>query len=192
MSFTIMTAAAPFIAVELLGGTRSDVALLLGPLLGGAVLSFVIVPWVSRRLGWEKGLFIASLGLAAVYSLSAGLGQGFIGSPMTTAMIIFALGGPMTAVLLGLEGEAITSCARERGGDLVSTYFGVFNFIVKALNGVALLMAGLLTDMRADWGPLAVRLMAGTAGTCLLICAVVSFLSRPKKPMSPEPREDTD
>lgn len=189
MSFTIMTAAAPFIAVDLLGGSRSDVPLLLGPLLGGAVVSFVLVPKISRRIGWERGLMIASLGLAGVYGLSATLGSGLIGTPMTTAMVIFTLGGPMTAVLLGLEGEGITACARERGGDLVSTYFGVFNFVVKGLNGVALLIAGALADLtRTDWGITAVRLMGGAAGACLLICSVAYFFIRPKAPISIDER----
>ncbi len=183
MSFTIMTAAAPFIAVDLLGGRLGDVALLLGPLLGGAVLSFVAVPWISRRWGWEKGLLVASLALGVVYALSGGLGRGVIGTPMQTAMVIFALGGPMTAVLLGLEGEAITACARERGGSaLVSTYFGVFNFVVKALNGVALLMAGVLADLsRGDLGPLAVRLMSVVAGGCLVLCAIAYYFIWPRR-----------
>lgn len=181
MSFTIMTAAAPFIAVDLLGGSRSDVALLLGPLLGTAVVSFTVVPRISRRFGWERAMVASSLALAAVYSLAAGLGQGVVGSPVTTAAIIFSLGGPMTAVLLGLEGEAITTCARERGGDLVSTYFGVFNFMVKALNGVALLLAGALADLsRGELGSTAVRLMGVTAGGCLVICAGLYFVIRPR------------
>lgn len=182
MSFTIMTAAAPFIAVEVLGGTVGDVSLLLGPLLGTAVLSFVLVPRISRKIGWERGLLFASLALGLIYCSSAALGRGLIGSPVTTAMIIFGLGGPMSAVLLGLEGEAITACARERGDDVVSTYFGVFNFIVKALNGVALLLAGVLVDLsRGELGVIAVRLMSVVAGCCLFLCAGGYFLIRPRK-----------
>lgn len=183
MSFTIMTAAAPFIAVDLLGGTRGDVAKLLGPLLGTAVLSFAIVPKISQRWGWERAYFVASVALAAVYGCSGGLGLALIGTPLTTAMVIFALAGPMTAVLLGLEGEAITDCAREKGGDAVATYFGVFNFVVKALNGVALLLAGYLADLsRGDLGATAVRMMAIVAGGCLFVCAVAYLVIKPKRP----------
>jgi Na+/melibiose symporter-like transporter len=179
MAFTIMTAAAPFIAVDLLGGSRSDVALLLGPLLGAAVLTFVVVPRISRSWGWERALALASLTLAGVYCLSAGLGRSVVGTPLTTAMVIFGLAGPMTAVLLGLESEAIAACAQERGGDAVSTYFGVFNLVVKALNGVALLLAGLLADAsRGETGSLAVRLMPIAAGGCLLLCLALSFAIR--------------
>lgn len=179
MAFTIMTASAPFIAVDLLGGRRGDVALLLGPLLGGAVLSFALVPKLSRRLGWEKALTAASMALGGVYCLSAGLGAAVLGTPLTTAMVIFGLGGPMTAVLLGIEGEAITACARERGGEVVATYFGVFNLVVKALNGVALLLAGVLADLsRGDLGVTAVRLMPIVAGACLFLCTALSYAVR--------------
>lgn len=189
MSFTIMTAAAPFIALRLLGGSRGDVSLLLGPLLGVAVLSFPLVPAVSRRLGWERGLLAASIALGAIYGLSALLGRGVVGSPVTTAMIVFGLAGPMTAVLLGLESEGITACARERGGDATSTYFGVFNLVVKSLNGVALLLAGALADLsRGPTGPLAVRAMSLVAGACIFLCAVAYFLIRP--PAAAEPRPD--
>jgi Na+/melibiose symporter-like transporter len=182
MSFTIMTAAAPFIAVQLLDGSRSDVAKLLGPLLGMAVLCFAAVPWISKRFGWERALVAASLLLGVIYCLSGGLGRGIIGTPMITAMVIFGLGGPMTAVLLGLEAEAITACARERGGDVVATYFGVFNFIVKALNGVAMLSAGYLADLsRGDLGPLAVRMMSLIAGGCLFLCVGLYFILRPRR-----------
>jgi len=65
---------------------------------------------------------------------------------------------------------------------VVSTYFGVFNFLVKTLNGVALLIAGILADLsRGDFGPFAVRLMSLCAGGCLFICAVGYFLLRPRK-----------
>jgi Na+/melibiose symporter-like transporter len=181
MSFTIMTAAAPFIAVDLLGGTRGQVALLLGPLLAVAVPCFAGVPAISRRLGWERGLLVASLLLAGVYCLCGGLGRGIVGSPLVTAAIIFGLGGPMTAVLLGLEAEAIADCARERG-DAVATYFGVFNLVVKAFNGVAMLAAGVLADLSlGDLGPVAVRLMGLSAGACLFVCAGIHLLIRPRR-----------
>lgn len=184
MSFTIMTAAAPFIAIDLLGGTRGDVAALLGPLLGTAILTFTIVPWISKRWGWERAYLVASLALAAVYACSGGLGLALIGTPLTTAMLIFGLGGPMTAVLLGLEGEAITDCARERGGDAVATYFGVFNFVVKALNGVALLVAGYLADLsQGDLGSTAVRMMSLVAGGCLFVCAIAYVLIKSRRPV---------
>lgn len=188
MSFTIMTAAAPFIALRLLGGSRGDVSLLLGPLLGVAVLSFPFVPAVSRRLGWERGLLVASIALGLVYGLSALLGRGVVGSPVTTAMIVFGLAGPMTAVLLGLESEGITACARERGGDVTSTYFGVFNLVVKSLNGVALLLAGSLADLsRGPTGPLAVRAMSVVAGACIFLCAAAYFVIRPRAVAAPRP-----
>jgi glycoside/pentoside/hexuronide:cation symporter, GPH family len=181
MSFTIMTAAAPFIAIRLLGGSRSDVSVLLGPLLGVAVVCFPLVPWVSRRLGWERGLLLSSIALAAVYAFSALLGEGIVVSPVFTAMVVFGLAGPMTAVLLGLESEAITTCARERGGDVVSTYFGVFNLVVKSLNGVALLLAGTLADLsRGEMGTLAVRLMSVVAGFCIFACVGLHLAIRPK------------
>lgn len=183
MSFTMMTAAAPFIAVDLLHGEKSDVGLILGPLLGVAIPAFLVTPWISRRLGWEKAVMIASVALGVIYLTTAGLGSGIIGSPLTTAMILFALGGPMVAVLLGLEGEAITACADEKGGDAVSIYFGVYNFLVKAMNGVAIFAAGILADqVRGGLGAQGVRYMAMVAGGSLFVGVVAYFFLRVKTP----------
>lgn len=183
MSFTIMTAAAPFIAVDLLEGEKSDVGLILGPLLGVAIPAFLITPWISRKLGWEKAVMVASIGLGVVYVTTAGLGVAIVGTPLHTAMILFALGGPMVAVLLGLEGEAITACADEKGGDAVSIYFGVYNFLVKAMNGVAIFVAGVLADqVRGGLGATGVRYMAMVAGGSLLVGVVAYFFLRVKTP----------
>jgi len=184
MSFTIMTAASPFIAEDLLGGDKGDIAKVMGPLLLTAIPFFFLVPAVSRRIGWLKGMLYASLGLAIIYSLSGFLGQTVIGSPLTTASILFAFGGPMVALLLGLEGEGIVDCAEERGGGAqIGIYWGVFNFAVKTLNGIALLAAIMLATMTKaeSWGNTAIRAMSFTAGTCLLGGILFYFLIAPSK-----------
>ncbi len=184
MSFTIMTAASPFIAEDLLGGDKTDIAWVMGPLLLTAVPFFFLVPAVSRRIGWLKGMLYASLGLAVIYSLSGFLGHTVIDSPMTTASLLFALGGPMVALLLGLEGEGIVDCAEERGGAArIGIYWGVFNFAVKTLNGVALLAAMILATMtKAEaWGNTAIRAMSFTAGACLLGGMLCYFIIAPSK-----------
>ena len=85
-------------------------------------------------------------------------------------MIIFALAGPGVAILLGVEGEAITTCAERQGGGKVSMYFGVYNFIVKALNGVAIAVTGILADLsNGALGVWAVRLMPFFAGGSLVV-----------------------
>ena len=184
MSFTIMTAAAPFIAEDLLGGGEQDVAKILGPLLGTGIICFVFVPWASRKFGWERGMLIGSVGLAPVYIFSGVLGQGIVGSPMFTAGLLFAFGGPMIALLLGLEGEGVVDCARQNGGsDSVSIYWGVFNFIIKGLNGMAIFIAASLSELKGnlateanpDGGVIAVRWMSFIAGGCLLV-GVLAYL----------------
>ena len=185
MSFTIMTAGAPFIAVELLGGTLGDVALLLGPLLVVSIPSFYLAPKLSQLWGWEKAIALASVALGIVYAFVGSLGDAWIGTPMITAMVIFALGGPMVAILLGLEGEAITACAEERGGDSISIYFGVYNFLVKAMNGLAIMIAGILAErIRLDEGTFtgvdAVRAMGFVAGGCLFLGVVLYLMARPR------------
>jgi Na+/melibiose symporter-like transporter len=175
MSFTVITAGAPFIARDLLGGSLSDVPRIMGPFLGTAIPFFMFTPWISRRLGWERAVMLASVALGAVYALSAGLGEAWIGDdPMTSAMIVFGLAGPMAAIVLGLEGEAVTACVAERGtgaGEITSVYFGVFNFVVKALNGVAIAFSGLLVDMidMPEYGTLAVRGLSIAAGGLLFL-----------------------
>ncbi len=180
MAFTMVTAAAPFIARDLLGGTLKDVPMILGPFLGTAIPFFIAVPMISRRWGWEKAVMASSLLLGVVYALASGLGHGIVGTPLHTAMIVFALGGPMAAVLLGLEGEAIVACATERpdNGEATSIYFGVFNLIVKSLNGVAIFASGALVELsvRPEVGPAAIRWMTLLAGGLLCLGMVGYFL----------------
>ena len=186
MSFTVMTAAAPFIVEHLLGGSDGDVPMLLGPFLGTAIPFFVAVPWISRRLGWQKGVVVASLALGGVYAATGVLGEGLLGSPWITAGAVFALGGPTAAVLLGLEAEAITACARERGGDVVSLYFGVYNMVVKGLNGLAMVLTGALIGLsKTEMGSDAIRGMGPMAGGLLALGVVGYFALRPRGPLSP-------
>ena len=182
MSFTVMTAAAPFIAINLLGGSTKDVAVLLGPFLLTAVLGFVGVPRLTLRLGWEKAVLVATLLLGVAYAGAGLLGSAVIGSPIVTAMLVFAAAGPMASVLLGLEAEAITSSAAEHEAEVTSVYFGVYNFVVQILNGLAVLVTALLAEAIPTHGALAVRGMGFTAGGMLILGVVLYLAARPPKP----------
>jgi glycoside/pentoside/hexuronide:cation symporter, GPH family len=182
MSLTIMTSAAPFIAEDLLGGTAADVAKLMGPLLVTAFLFFLVTPYLSRRFGWQNVLVVASIVLGFLYVSTGGIGISLVHSPMVTAALVFSAAGPMIAVLLGLEGEAITACANEKGDGQVSMYFGVYNFLVKAANGLAIYVAGIFAELsRASLGPTGIRFMAMSAGAFLFVGVVLYFFIRPKK-----------
>lgn len=185
MSLTIMTAAAPFIAERLLGGSLKDVALLLGPFLLTAILTFSAVPRVARRLGWERATLGGTLALAIAYLGAGLLGQAWIGSKMTTAMLVFACAGPGCAFILGLEGEAIARCAQLGPSKSTSAYFGIFNFVVKALNGFALFATGILAEEGSQWSVRAMPMLAGVL--CLL--GVGLYLTFDKS--DPEPRGAT-
>ena len=50
MSFAIMTAAAPFIAQDLLGGSERDSAALMGPLIGAAIPFFFFCTKTSNKI----------------------------------------------------------------------------------------------------------------------------------------------
>ncbi len=172
MALTIISAAAPFVCERLLGGSDADVSKLMTPFLGTAIPCFALVPTFARRLGWEKAMLVASLGLALVYLGVAFLGSALVGTPMTTAMLLFGLGGPMVAVLLGLESEAIANCARETEGNKTSLYFGMFNLGVKGLNGVATFLTSLLVTLstdRPDLASSATRAMGVLAATLLFV-----------------------
>ena len=180
MSFSVMSAAGPYIVEKLLGGDEADLKFVMGPFLLSALVCFGIVPYCSRKLGWERAVAYASLALGVVYVGTAFLGQGIVGSPTMTAGVLFGLGGPMAAVLLGLEGEAVTACAREAGGDLTAIYFGVFNLVVKAMNGVAVVLTGLLTDQALRGEIWAVRAMGLMAGCMLAVGVALYYLLKPK------------
>lgn len=183
MALTVVSAAAPFVCATLLGGTDGDVAKLMTPFLGGAIPCFALVPWFARRMGWERAMLYASIALSVVYVGIAALGKGVVGSPMTTAMILFGLGGPPVAVLLGLEGEAVAKCARASDPKSVSLYFGMFNLCVKALNGLALGLVSIVVTF-AQENPAeaagATRIMGVIAGGVLFLGVGLYFAVRPK------------
>lgn len=176
MSLTVMTAAAPYVAEVLLGGSIQDVSLLLGPFLVAALPTFYFVPKLSRRLGWEKSTLLGVIVLSLAYLGAGLLGRGIIGTPMTTAMIVFACAGPGSALVLGLEGEAIARCAQASRYRSTGIYFGVYNFIVKALNGLALFLTGTLAEMATTWSVRAMPLLAGA----LCVTGVLVYLMIPK------------
>lgn len=190
MAFTVITAAAPFIvgggeenSVGLLGGTDTDVAKIMAPFLGTAIPCFAFAPMLSRRFGWQRVVVIASLALAVVYAGAAGLGESWFGTPWTTAMVLFGCGGPMAAVILALEAEAINECARETGGEVTSLYWGVFNFLIKALNGVAWYLTSELVVRTNDpaYGADAVRAMPFLAGILLVLGVTGYLVARPRR-----------
>lgn len=183
MSFTVMTSAAPYIAEKLLLGTIGDVAKLLGPFLLAAVPAFIFVPRLSARFGWEKTTVIATITIGIAYAGAGLLGKGIVGSPMTTAMLVFAAAGPGAAVVLGLEGEAIARSAEVSEFRSTSMYFGVYNFIVKALNGLALYFTGMLAQ---DGTVAAVRAMPMIAGG-LCVAGVVLYLAMKRQGTAPLP-----
>lgn len=188
MAFTVITAASPFIAVALLGGTEQDVARLMAPLMVTAVPSALFLVGPAARRGWQRAVTGASLGLAVVYAGAGALGRAVIGSPMTTAMVLFALAGPMVAVILGLEAKAIVDCAREQeqraGGERTSLYFGVFNLVVKGLNGLASMCVGFLVSLshRPGWETGAVRGMGLLAGGLLALGVLGYFALAGRRP----------
>ncbi len=180
MSLTIMTAAAPYIAEKVLGGSLGDVTMLLGPFLVSAVPTFIFVPRISRKLGWEKSTMLGTVGLSVAYIGAGFLGQGLVGTPLQTAMIVFACAGPGCAFVLGLEGEAIARCADLSKYKSTGIYFGVYNFIVKALNGLALFMTGVLADVGSTAAVRAMPIFAGLL--CLSGVIVYASMQGKNKP----------
>ena len=90
----------------------------------------------------------------------------------------------MVANNLGLEGEAIVECANARSPDHVSMYWGVYNFIVKAMNGLAIWVCGilaariLLAEDQMLTGLSAVRAMSIVAGGFLVVGVVLYLFAR--------------
>jgi GPH family glycoside/pentoside/hexuronide:cation symporter len=176
MSFTMMTSASPLIAVDLFSGSRADVKLILGPLLFVAllfVLIFAITP-ILNRFSIEKLLLGASLMLALIYGISAGLPFSPASSlnmpPIQQAMILFSLAGPFVAILLSLEGQVITGCAKEAQGEQTGIYFGSFNLMIKLFNGIAIAIAGFLGEYaRSTGNPIYIKAMNVCAGLFLLL-----------------------
>ena len=98
----------------------------------------------------------------------------------------------MVAIILGIEGEAITRCATTKSEAHVSRYWGVYNFVVKAMNGVAIWVCGWLASRIAltGDGPLiglsAVKAMSLVAGAFLILGVLLYLWLRPVSNSSPQ------
>ncbi|MCB0335643.1 MAG: MFS transporter [Bdellovibrionales bacterium] len=142
MAFTIITAAAPFFAIHLLQGDEADVAYLLGPLLLVALAFLKFVPQIAFQFGSLHSIKFGVLYLALVCGLI-----GWIGFPRSPSVFytasFFCCAGPALALLLGLEGDLVSSAATH-GSLPLSIYFGFFNFWIKFCNGIAFAGTGML------------------------------------------------
>lgn len=178
MSLTIMTAAAPYIVERLLLGKLSQVALLLGPFLVSSLVTLIFLPKWVRRYGVEKVTLVGATALGVAYGGTALLGGAWVGSPLVTAMIVFALAGPGAGVMVGLQGESIARAAATSEERVTGSYFGVFNLVIQALNGVAVALTGWMAELgRESVAP--IRAMPVLAGVlCVLGVAVFVALGR--------------
>ena len=174
MAQTVMTSIAPFLTIHMLGGETKDVAKVLGPLLIFSIPTFIFTPKISQKVGWEKAIIYAAFAIGGTFCAAGFLGSVNFMSPMLAAMILFALAGPMVAIIQGTEGEAVVDCANEKGNDLVSMYFGGLNFIVKILNGLALFITNALVGkFKESNDPVYIQYMCFTAGGCAILGVIV-------------------
>ena len=73
-----------------------------------------------------------------------------------------------------------TGCADEVPHEVTSLYFGVFNFLVKGFNGLAMFLTGMLVSLarQPGWETTAVRMMPLMAGAMLILGGVGYVLVR--------------
>ncbi len=179
MSFTMMTSASPLIAVDLFLGTRSDVKMILGPLLVVALISILFLAFkpILNRFKPENLLMISSLVLALIYGFSALLPILQIPlAPIKQAMILFSLAGPFVAVLLSLEGQLISSCAKESMDEQTGIYFGSFNLMIKLFNGIAIAVAGFLSEYARNSGQVFYIKAMNVAAALFLVMGVLFYV----------------
>ncbi len=169
MSLTIMTTAAPFIAIDLLGGKTTDVSKLLAPMIIIAIPSFILSQKLSKHWGWRKSIDRAALFLALMYFCTI-----LVTPSLSSYMLIFGLSGIPIAILLGLEAQAVS----EIGTAKISTYFGAINFLIKSANGLALFTTGILAQMSLSNAKF-IMYMPLAASLFLVLGLVIRKASRP-------------
>ena len=89
----------------------------------------------------------------------------------------------MIAVLLGLEGEAISVCAQEQELG-IGIYFGVYNLIVKGANGLAIGLTAVLAEQARAGDPWQVKLMGISAGGMLFLGLLAYLIFKPRSASS--------
>jgi glycoside/pentoside/hexuronide:cation symporter, GPH family len=180
MAFTVLTAAAPLYVVYMLGESRSYVSVMMGPVIILAILTFMILPRCMKKYHWRTLLHASSVLLGVVFIFSTILHTPFLIPVKHQAILLFAMVGPLIAVILGVEAYAIIeSGSRE---SRTGMYFGAFNFVIKGMNGVALWSTGVASEFVARSGEtLWLRLLLGGAGALVILLSFAGhFLYRSK------------
>ncbi len=172
MAFTVLTAVAPLYVVQVLGESRSYVSVVMVPVVVLAIITFALLPAAMRKYHWSILLHKSSLFLGIVFILS-----GVIYAPLFIpvkyqAVLLFALIGPLIAIVLGVEAFAITESGKEDAR--TGMYFGAFNFVIKGMNGVALWGTGVTSELVLKSGdPAYIRILLGYSGILVIFLSFV-------------------
>lgn len=172
-----------FFLQDALGASRNESSLLLAGYFASAAVSVAFWTWVANKIGimgaWKSAMLIAAA--AFVWTLTLGHGD-IVAFTVICVATGFALGAELVCppVLLGM----VISAGGHRG-QLESSYFGIWNLVIKlalaAAAGLALPVLGLLQYVPggASQASNISALQWAYAGVpCLLKCIAVVALSR--------------
>lgn len=174
MAFTILTATSSLYVVQILNQPRSYVSVVMGPVILLAIITFIFLPRYMKKYHWSTLLHYASIALGVVFILSGLISFGETIPLKYQAVALFALIGPLIAIVLGVEGFAIVESGREK--NRTGMYFGAFNFMIKGMNGVALWGAGVASErVLADGDAFSLRALLFSAGLLVIVLSLISI-----------------
>lgn len=183
--FTMIRSIIPYLPVVMLGREGDFQMVLMGALMGGAVIFFsfigILARWMSNKVLMLAGLLSFTVTSSSVYFLDQ-----FGDHGATAAIVLMALSGFPVAVILVVP-NAIVSDISEMNALLTgkkreAMYFGAQGLLQKINYGFA---AALVTYLFAEFGkdaadPMGVKL-AGPVGAVFALIGFFVFLGYPQK-----------
>jgi len=169
MAFTALTSLAPIFVVDVLNRDKGYIAFIMGPVILVALASFALLPKLYRKFTSNFILLCSICLIGLLFILVLPISVVSQGSPTYYILLFGLLGMPMASVL-GLEALAVTDVMNE--DEEAGIYFGAFNFIIKAMNGFAIMIAGYAIDLSSTYQNPAIILWTLTAFGLLVMLMV--------------------
>ena len=187
LGFNIITLCIPLYVTILLGGTEGDTALLLGIVMGVALLSFLPVNYCAKKFGLKMVMMTSLAGFMLILPLVFFMGRplAFL-SPEAVAYILMALSGiPVAAIFIvpdAIVAEVSDLEERLSGQRREGMYYGAQNFILKLAMGFSTLITGFLLQLFGSTPEQSLGVqLTGPVAALFLMVGVIVFSRYPQK-----------
>ena len=177
VSFTALTSLSPIFVEVVLRQDKEYIAYVMGPVILVAIITFLFINMLLDNFGWSRVLEFSSIMLGILFILCIPV-YFIFNNQKINFIFLFAFFGLPIACVLALEALAVLKVMKNQNE--AGLYFGVFNFLIKAFNGFAIMVTSLVIDYAKSFNSIYsanfIVIYLGLLGL-LILCAVYAYRS---------------